>query len=230
MLVFFSITVKSQIDLSGKYWSLSCGYTHGYFLRLFPDSIAHYTPIYEFSHQYSRGTWRTSNDTLVVEFPDSIECQNKTEYFRIIDSLTLEKINKAPCVYSNSLYRMEAYYPNGDIRFKIEYGLSKDGLVCFDGRIYFYYPEKILKQVIEYKKGKKHGVEINFTWYGYAQNYGYWKNGLKHGMWLYYDEDFNLIGSEKFKKGKLISGSRKSVRCFPGLNIEIIDKLFFNNY
>ncbi|WPP48573.1 toxin-antitoxin system YwqK family antitoxin [Catalinimonas niigatensis] len=33
---------------------------------------------------------------------------------------------------------------------------------------------------------------------------GEWKRGKKHGTWIYYDEEGNVVKSEKYRRGKLI--------------------------
>ncbi|MBN1188092.1 MAG: hypothetical protein JXB49_37805 [Bacteroidales bacterium] len=231
VLIFTTLIITSisgQTDLSGKYWTMSCGFTHGYFLRLFPDSIAHYTPIYEYADSYSKGTWRQSNDTLIVTIIDTTDNSISYEYFQIQDSLQLNKINKAPYVLSNKLYRQEAYFSNGDIKYKIEYGFDKDLDYQFDGRIYYYYPQKKIKQIIDYKNGLKDGIEINFKWYGYASSCGTWRKGQKHGDWDYYDSDFNLVSHAKYKNGKLKHGDEKGSTCFPSWDMEILKKLYID--
>lgn len=224
---FISFNIAyTQTDLSGKYWTISCGSSNGYFLRLFPDSTAHFTPIYEYADKYYSGNWQQSNDTLIVEISDTSEYSNKFEYFLIKDSLHLEKINKEPVFLLNTLYRHEAYYPNGDIRYKIEYGPDETGNYIFNGRFFQYFPQKRLEKIIDYKDGLKHGIEINLTWYGYMVSSGYWKKGLKHGTWQYYDSDYNQTGQEIFKNGQLKSGSNSGSVCFPGYDPVIYKKLF----
>ncbi len=228
LIVILPISSFSQKDLSGKYWTMSCGFTHGYFLRLFPDSTAHFTPIHEYAEKYYKGIWHQSSDSLIVEITDTSDYFNKYEYFLITDSLRLEKINKAQYVLSNTLYRLEAYYPNGDIKYKLGYGYAKDQDLVLDGRICYYYPQKRIKKLIDYKNGLKHGVEINFNWYGYIKSYGNWRNDDKHGEWIYYDSDFNQIGIEKYTKGKLKNGNKKGSTCFPGWDMEIFQKLYLD--
>ncbi|MFB6318648.1 toxin-antitoxin system YwqK family antitoxin [Saccharicrinis sp. FJH54] len=211
----------SQTDFSGKYWSHTCGVVHGYFLRLFPDSTAHYTPIYESAYEYEKGKWSVSNDTIIVTLNES----NNIEYFRIIDSLNLDKINLAKYVYVKRLYRQEAYYPNGDIKYKINYFIDENGDNQFNGRQLFYYPNKRLKQIIEYKNGKKQGIEINFKYYGYIRSQGTWRNGKKHGDWFIFDSDFNPKIYRKYKNGKL-KRENNSPPCYPGWNIETFKKLY----
>ncbi len=70
ILLLFAMLEKTgmgQTDLSGKYWTMTCGFNHGYYLRLFPDSTAQFTPIYETAEKYMKGKWLISNDTLIVE-------------------------------------------------------------------------------------------------------------------------------------------------------------------
>ena len=231
ILVFVTMimnSIFSQNDLSGKYWTMSCGFTHGYFLRLFPDSIAHFAPIFVYADSYMEGTWRTLNDTLIVTLNDSIENTKIYEYFLIKDSLHLYKINQVYSILSNDLYRQEAYFPNGDIKYKIEYGYEGDSEYQFDGRIYYYYPGKRIKQIIDYKDGLRHGIEMNFTWYGYAKSYGTWKNNQKNGTWYFYDPDFNQVSQAKYKKGRLKYGRENGSACFPSWDMDIYKKLYLN--
>jgi len=214
-------SVSGQTDLSGKYWSKTCGVSHGYFLRLLPDSTAHYTPIYESADDYETGKWQQSNDTVIVTLTNS----GKAEYFKISDSLILEKINPAPHVLVKRLFRQEAYYSNGDIKYKINVIIDENGNNQFQGRLCFYYPNKRLRQVVDYKNGKKHGIEINFKQYGYFESYGAWREGEKHGDWITYDADFNPKTHRKYKAGKLKHENNIS-RCFPGWDMEIFKKLY----
>ncbi|MBI9058890.1 MAG: hypothetical protein JEZ01_14085 [Labilibaculum sp.] len=223
-ILSFLSTVTGQTDLSGKYWSKTCGFVHGYFLRLLPDSTAHYTPIYEYAHEYEKGKWCLSNDTLIVTLTDS----KKVEYFKVIDSLNLEKINLAKYVKVKSLFRQEAYYPNGDIKYKINFFKNEIGKNLFHGRLCFYYPNKRLRQIIDYKNGKKHGIEINFKQYGYLESQGTWRKGKKHGDWITFDPDFNPKTFSKYKNGRLIS-ENSSIPCYPGWNMEIYEKLYLDN-
>ena len=94
LITIFETTGTGQTDLSGKYWTMTCGFTHGYYLRLFPDSTAHFTPIYETAEKYMEGVWYTSNDTLTVELSNISKEEEKFEYFLIKDTLRLEKINQ----------------------------------------------------------------------------------------------------------------------------------------
>lgn len=213
--------VSAQTDLSGKYWSKTCGISHGYFLRLLPDFTAHYTPIYEHADEYEKGKWFVSNDTLIVSLKET----NKIEYFKIIDSLNLEKINSAKHVLVSRLYRQEAYYSNGDIRYKINFRLDKNGNNQLHGKQCFYFPNKRLKQIIEFRNGKKHGIEINFKYYGYFESHGIWKNGKKHGDWIAFDSDFNPKIFRKYKNGRLVT-ENDSPPCYPGWNMEIYKKLY----
>ncbi len=225
LLLILENTSIGQTDLSGKYWTMSCGFTHGYYLRLFPDSTAHFTPIYETAEKYMKGKWYISNDTLTVELINTDKLEDKFEYFLIKDTLRLEKINKALYVEANILYRQEAYYNNGDIKYKIEYGLCKESGYCFSGRLYYYYPGKRIKSVIDYKNDLKDGVEMNYSWYGYATNYGNWIEGKKDGVWVSYDADFNLSATKVYKKGELKSTKDNPI-CFPGWDNETLDKLY----
>lgn len=228
LLQTITLLAYSQNDLSGKYWTRSCGFSHGYFVRLFPDSTAHFTPIFEHADDYYKGIWYQRHDTLTIEFSDTSGHSNKFEYFRIKDSLSLEKINRTPLIMSNTLYRLEAYYPNGDIKYKLEYGQSKIKDYIIDGRIYSYHPKKRIKKLIDYRNGVKHGLEINFSRYGYVKSYGKWKNGKKHGYWIYYDSDFNVVGREKYSRGKLKYGDKERSPCFPTWDKEIMEKLYLD--
>ncbi len=125
----------------------------------------------------------------------------------------------------NILYRQEAYYSIEDIKFKIEYGLCEENDYCFNGRLYYYYPFKRMKKIIDYKNNLKDGIEMNFTWYGYATTYGVWKKGLKEGVWIVYDSDFNLRKIQEYKKGKL-KVTRDNPVCFPGWDREVLEKLY----
>ncbi|NPA67598.1 MAG: DUF3352 domain-containing protein [Chlorobi bacterium] len=65
------------------------------------------------------------------------------------------------------------YYENGAQKAKMQYDDGKP-----DGDAEFYYPSGKLKIKAEYK------------------------NGLKHGRWIYYDERGKPVGKEKWKKGE----------------------------
>jgi len=223
-ILSFLSTLTGQTDLSGKYWSKSCGVVHGYFLRLFPDSTAHYTPIYEYADKYEKGKWQVSHDTLIVSLNES----KKVEYFRIIDSLNLDKINAAKHVEVKRLYRLEAYYPDGDIKYKINFRIDEEGNNQFHGRLCFYYQNKRIRQIVDYQNGKKHGIEINFKYYGYFESQGTWKNGKKHGDWITFDSDYNPKAFIKYKNGKIIRGGN-SFPCYPGWDMEIYEKLYKND-
>lgn len=225
LLAILENTSIGQTDLSGKYWTMSCGFTHGYYLRLFPDSTAHFTPIYETAEKYMTGVWYTNKDTLIVELSNTDNKEEKFEYFLIKDTLRLEKINKALYVEENTLYRQEAYYDNGDIKYKIEYGLCKENSYCFNGRLYYYYPGKKIKCVVDYKNNVKSGIEMNYSWYGYATGYGTWAEGKKEGVWVSYDSDFNLTTIQVYKKGRLKSTENNPI-CFPGWDKETLEKLY----
>ena len=52
-----------------------------------------------------------------------------------------------------------------------------------------------------YKKGKKHGVELILFEDGSIATTGKYKNGMKHGWFTYYLSDGQLAGKQKYKKG-----------------------------
>lgn len=58
-------------------------------------------------------------------------------------------------------------------------------------------------EVINYKRGVRHGVYLKFTNDNFIRVRGFYKNGLKHGEWSYYYFYNSRYKIEIYKKNKL---------------------------
>ncbi|MCF6366192.1 MAG: toxin-antitoxin system YwqK family antitoxin [Bacteroidales bacterium] len=122
------------------------------------------------------GNWKTYYESGNIQ--SSVNYEDGIIFGEAVFYYDTEKnTKKAEAIFENDklIEKYFEYYENGAQKAEIYYD---DGLA--DGNAEFYYSNGKLKIKAEYK------------------------NGLKHGKWIYYDEKGKEIGKEKWKKGEKI--------------------------
>lgn len=152
-----------------------------------------------------------SQDTVIVNTPDPDFLKplglNNQYYWQLKDSLPdavylVYKSERGKIYKKCPLPIIIGSYANGKKNgTQFEYGYTLDKSKC---RVNNY-------REINYKEGKKHGIE-RFVFFPYTDDLavmtkqGEFKNGLKHGFFIEFDRGVP-IGIEYFQKGKKIDSS-----------------------
>lgn len=154
---------------------------------------------------------------IVIE--DSINDGNYIEYFDENEQKTAiegQVIDNQP----TGLWR--SYYENGNIKNAVNYENGKIvGVAYFyyndventqraevifeedyiEGTYKEYYDNGARKANILYKNGERNGDAEYYYTTGNLKIKAHFKDNLKHGKWVYYDEKGDIILTEKWKKG-----------------------------
>ena len=168
---------------------------------------------------YVQMIWNNGNPNVVFEYFNVERSHfNKKKYFENGILAISEE-------YENNILngKTSTFYNNGTKQLEVNY---QDGLR--DGEALNWYESGILKEKVEFEKGKLlsfekfyengqsqgkvsivdgtlNGESIYFYENGSIYKKGYWKNDLKHGHWMTYDENSNLEYTEIFDNGKFIN-------------------------
>ena len=143
------------------------------------------------------GNWHIKNDTIIVidylvhTDYDSLKPTSDTSFYKILSPTVIKKVFSN--FNFNFIYHKQIeYYDNGDIKLEIK-NFWKYPLT---GIITYFYPKGKIKEILNYKKGKKHGQYLKFSEQGILIISGTWKRDKEASDWLYYN---NLGILEKLK-------------------------------
>jgi antitoxin component YwqK of YwqJK toxin-antitoxin module len=99
----------------------------------------------------------------------------------------------------------ETYYGNGGVGF-VTYGyknsklniiISKNSKFELDGTLIWYFENGQIKEIANYKNGKRHGLQHFFYENGNLSEQGYFINGHSVGIWSYYNKKGKLIREQE---------------------------------
>jgi len=91
------------------------------------------------------------------------------------------------------------YYENGQREVEVNYKYGKkDGL----DTLWFENGQKLVEE--NYRNGKEEGLHTQ--WFGNGQKRMEWdfKNGKREGLWIYWDKEGNVTETETYKDGELV--------------------------
>lgn len=195
-------------DLMDSGWALNwCGN---------PDSIVYFD-------DYSEGMNETvvrSNSVLshnisaLKKFIKDNGCPVDSVYEILVDDLKTENVKKGIYVTDLTIRDrdivvpayvqvLKAYHSNGKLANKIQFKNGKR-----NGVDIWYYPTGKKFKVTNYKNGVRHGNEIEYDESGRKTYEEPYRNGKSHGIKKYYDEKGRIRTKQKYEDGEEISLER----------------------
>jgi antitoxin component YwqK of YwqJK toxin-antitoxin module len=163
--------------------------------------------------------WNNGNPNVVFEYFDKERNQfNKKKYFEngilaISEEYDHNVLNgKTSTFYNDGKKQLEVnyqdgvrhglalnWYESGSLKEKVEYDKGK--LLAFEK----FYENGQSQGKVNIEEAYLNGESVYFYENGKVFKKGYWKNDLKHGHWLTFDENSNLEYTEIFDNGKFIN-------------------------
>jgi len=107
-----------------------------------------------------------------------------------------QNISMKKLLPSNGWYRR--YWSNGSLRYEWKY---KDGKKA-DGISRGWYEDGQLKQMINWKNGKMHGLNVEYTPTGIRKMEGHWDRGAQIGEWKWWNPEKIEINGVLYKPGE----------------------------
>ncbi|CAN5250946.1 hypothetical protein BH23BAC1_BH23BAC1_44260 [soil metagenome] len=167
---------------------------------------------------YVQMIWNNGNPNVVFEYFNNERTQyKKKKYFENgilalsedyeqhvlngkISTFYIDGKKQLEVNYQNGLRNGKAlnWYESGSLKEEAEYDKGK--LISFEK----FYENGQSQGKVSIEDGALNGESIYFYENGSVYRKGYWKNELKHGNWMTYDENSNLEYTEVYENGNFI--------------------------
>lgn len=168
---------------------------------------------------YVQMVWNNGNPNVVFEYLDKKRNHFiKKKYFEngilaISEEYDHNILNGKTCTfyidgkkqievnYQDGVRHGEAlnWYESGTLKEKVEY--KKGKLLSFEK----FYENGQSQGKVSIVDGALNGESVYFYENGSVYKKGHWKNDLRHGHWMTFDENSNLEYTEIYENGKFIS-------------------------